>query len=130
MWLIICRAAQMEALPLFFFREFKWMWYVHTGLYFKQALSHGAQQPVRNLQLIRSLWQIYWFSLRHQHAPSNTWVEQALCAMEHHSQCSFKCSGDTVCVFHQRPQSAVRAVFLLPFGQSSLRATSLAPSIL
>lgn len=77
------------------------MWYVHAGLYFKQALSHWVQQPVRNLQLIRGLWQMHWFPLRHWHAPNNTRAEQALCVRENHSQYFSECSVDPVFVFHQ-----------------------------
>lgn len=38
--------------------------------------------------------------------------------MEHHSQYFFKSGRDTVYVFHQRSQPAVRAILLLPFGSA------------
>ncbi|KAF2984036.1 hypothetical protein EK904_008076 [Melospiza melodia maxima] len=37
--------SKLSQLDMSFTKEFKWMWYVHTGLYFKQAPSHWAQQP-------------------------------------------------------------------------------------
>lgn len=93
------------------------MWHVHAGLWFKQAPSHWVQQPVRNLQLIRGLWQMYLFPLRHQHAPNNTWLEQTLHVMEHHSQ-YFSNADGKLCLFFTRGLSLLWGVSLLPFGSA------------
>jgi len=105
MWLFICRAGQVGALLLFLQRTTSMCTlYVHTRLFFKQAIPRWVQWLVRNLQLIMDLCRYIGFH-------SGTSVHQILPGSNKHNvswntiPSIFLNTVGTLCMFFTRGPS-------------------------